>query len=167
MRQLAATLSYRINKVVELILIVLMAALVIDVWIGVVDRYYFSWQFNWPETLARYLMIWTVLLAISTGITNREHIGLTILIDRLPEVARRGALILADVLALCLFGYLFWYGLGFAASGQSRQAMIFGMSLAPAYSAIPAAAGLAAVQTALAMIRDLGRHHVQDQAQKA
>lgn len=165
MRQLAATLSDRVNRVVEILLIVLMAALVIDVWIGVMDRYYFHWQFNWPEPLARYLMIWTVLLAISTGIVRREHIGLTMLTDRLPEKMRRSLLMLSDFITLLLFVYLFWYGIGFAQSGSSRMAMIFGMTLAPAYSAIPAAAGLAALQMALVMIRDLGGYHLEENAE--
>lgn len=165
MKQLAGTLSHHINRAVEVLLIVMMAALVIDVWIGVLDRYYFHWQFNWPEPLARYLMIWTVLLAISSGIVRREHIGLTLLTDRIPHAARRAALITSDLLALMLFGYLFYYGIGFAQSGQTRQAMIFGMSLGPAYAAIPTAAGLAMLQMVLVFIRDLGEQKTEDQVE--
>lgn len=165
MRQLAGTLSHHLNRAIEVLLIILMAALVVDVWIGVIDRYYFHWQFNWPEPLARYLMIWTVLLAISSGIVRREHIGLTSLIDRIPDGVRRAALIVSDVLAFMLFVYLFLYGIGFAQSGQTRQAMIFGISLAPAYAAIPVAAGLAALQMALVLIRDLGEQKTEDQVE--
>ncbi|MAS12116.1 MAG: C4-dicarboxylate ABC transporter permease [Nitratireductor sp.] len=164
-RQVAGELSEKLNRCVEIILIALMAALVVNVWIGVADRYYFHWQFNWPEPLARYLMIWTVLLAISSGIVRREHIGLTILIDRLPVSLRRTALLLSDLLGILLFAYLFWFGLGFAAAGLTRQAMILGLSLGPAYSAIPAAAGLAAIQLLLVMLRDLGEQRVEDQAE--
>lgn len=164
-REVAGKVGTKLNRCVESLLIALMAALVVDVWIGVADRYYFHWQFNWPEPLARYLMIWTVLLAISSGIVRREHIGLTILIDRLPVSLRRAALILSDLLGILLFVYLFWFGFGFAAGGLNRQAMILGLSLGPAYSAIPAAAGLAAVQLLLAMLRDLGEQHVEDQAE--
>jgi TRAP-type C4-dicarboxylate transport system permease small subunit len=41
--------------------------------------------------------------------------------------------------------------------------MIFGMSLAPAYAAIPVAAGLAALQMLLVLIRDLGEQKTEDQ----
>lgn len=166
MRHLAGWLSNQVNRFVEIVLILLMAALVIDVWIGVIDRYIFRWQFNWPEPLARFLMIWTVMLAISSGIARRQHIGLTIVIDYLPRALRRGCLILADLLALGLFAYLFWYGWGFAAGGATRQAMIFGMSLGPIYSAIPVAAALACVQLVLVLIRDLGEHKVEAQSGK-
>lgn len=154
----AKKISEVINKGVEAVVIALMVALVLDVWIGVVDRYYFRWQLPWPETLARYLMIWAAMLAVSSGIARREHIGLTAIINSLPKKIRQAILIIMDVLTLALFAYVFWFGIGFAISGGARQAMILGMSLQPFYAAIPVAAFLAVVQTILALVRDAGQH---------
>jgi len=158
MREGAAKLSARLNAGVEAVIAVLMALLVLDVWLGVVDRYFFHWQLPWPEIVARYLMIWAAMLAVSSGIARREHIGLTAAIQRVPAFLRRKLLIAIDLIVLALFLYVFWYGIGFAESGATRQAMIFGISLQPFYAAIPAAAFLAAVQTVLALIRDGGSH---------
>lgn len=164
MRQNAGLLSAKLNRLVETIVVILMAALVLDVWIGVLDRYFFKWQLNWPEILARYLMIWVALLAISCGIARREHIGLTILTDRFSPTFRRCSLVLCDLLALALFVWAFVYGVQFAISGASRFAMIFGMSMAPAFSAVPTAAALAAIQLALCLVRDAGKYPVKEQA---
>lgn len=158
MRSWVSTASARINSVVEAIVAVLMLLLVLDVWLGVMDRYYFHWQLPWPEVVARYLMIWAAMLAVSSGISRREHIGLTAFISVLPVMARRALLIVMDVLTLALFLYVAWFGLGFAQSGAPRQAMIFGASLAPFYAAIPVAAALCSVQVLLALLRDLGTH---------
>ncbi|WP_424831424.1 TRAP transporter small permease [Ruegeria sp.] len=151
-----ATASARINSVVEGIVAALMLALVLDVWLGVVDRYYFHWQLPWPEVLARYLMIWAALLAVSSGIARRDHIGLTAFVMMLPKNVRRFCLIVMDVLALALFVYVAWFGISFTQSGAPRQAMIFGASLAPFYAAIPVAAALSAIQLILVLFRDLG-----------
>ncbi|MGR4001100.1 MAG: TRAP transporter small permease [Alphaproteobacteria bacterium] len=156
MRELAAKVSHRLNLCVEAVVAALMLALVIDVWIGVIDRYWFHWQLPWPETLARYLMIWAALLAISSGIARREHIGLTIALDKLPTHIRRALLIFMDVLALGLFLYVLWFGIEFANDGAKRQAMIFGATLQPFYAAIPVSAALASIQLCLALLRDLG-----------
>ncbi|MAU22449.1 MAG: C4-dicarboxylate ABC transporter permease [Martelella sp.] len=164
LRELAGTLSAALNRVVDAVVVILLAALVLDVWIGVLDRYIFHWQFNWPEIMARYLMIWVALLAISCGIARRDHIGLTILIDRFPVTLRRAILIGCDLLALALFVWTFIYGLQFAISGASRFALIFGMSMAPAFAAVPTAAALASVQLLLCLVRDAGQYTVQDQA---
>ena len=127
----ASLWSDRINRGVELILAILMALLVLDVWLGVIDRYYFRWQLNWPEAFARYLMIWAALLAISAGIARRDHIGLMSFVGRLPMRIRRGLLIFADL-------------------------VIFGASMGPFFTAVPAAAFLASVQMLLTLLRDLG-----------
>lgn len=116
-----ARASARLNRAVELIVAALMVALVLDVWLGVIDRYHFHWQLPWPETLARYLMIWAAMLAVSSGIARREHIGLTTVIDRLPFPLRRALLMISDVLALGLFAFLLWFGIGFA-TGRRQQA---------------------------------------------
>ncbi len=158
MRHRAEIASAKINTVVEAVVAALMLALVLDVWLGVVDRYFFHWQLPWPEVLARYLMIWAAMLAVSSGIARRDHIGLTAFIMVLPTSVRRAVLVLMDIIALALFLYLAWYGIAFAQSGVPRQAMIFGVSLAPFYAAIPVAAILSSIQLALVLLRDLGTH---------
>lgn len=154
----AAVWSDRINKAVEFVVAILMAALVLDVWLGVIDRYYFRWQLPWPETLARYLMIWAALLAISSGISRRDHIGLMSFVAILPPAVRHFLLVIVDILTLALFLYLVWYGIPFAMGGLNRGAMIFGSNMAPFFAAVPVAAFLASVQVALALLRDLGTH---------
>lgn len=156
--QVAGALSDRINRVVEFIVAMLMVGLVLDVWLGVIDRYYFRWQLPWPEVLARYLMIWAAMLAVSCGIARREHIGLTGFIARFPARLRQGVLIAIDLIALAMFLYLLWFGIPFALGGLNRGAMIFGSNMAPFYASIPVAAALASVQLVLVLLRDMGRH---------
>jgi len=158
MREKASALSALINRIVEAIVATLMLALVLDVWLGVMDRYYFHWQLPWPEVIARYLMIWAAMLAVSSGISRREHIGLTAFVNVIPAKARQGLLIIMDILSLSLFLYVAYFGIGFAQSGAPREAMIFGVSLAPFYAAIPVAAALCSLQVVLVLSRDLGSH---------
>ncbi|KXF78437.1 C4-dicarboxylate ABC transporter permease [Paramesorhizobium deserti] len=167
MSDLASRLSAALNAAVERLVALLMLLLVVDVWIGVVDRYLLHLQLPWPEVLARYLMIWAALLAISCGIARREHIGLSILLDRIPESLRRISLMAMDIVALALFLYVFWFGIGFALDGAKRQALIFGLSLGPAYAAIPVSAALAAIQLLLVLMRDLGGQRLVDQTEEA
>ena len=163
----AGRLSHQINRGTEVILAALMVALVLDVWIGVVDRYFFHWQLPWPEELARYLMIWAALLAISAGIARREHIGIGMFVLSLPMPIQRTILFLVDLIALAAFLYLAIYGFGFAEGGMRRQAMIFGMSLALPYAAVPVSALLAAIQLLLVALRDQGRFIPVDLAEGA
>ena len=145
------------NWLVERIVALLMTLLVADVWLGVVARYVLRVQIPWTEELARYLMIWAALLAISSGIARREHIGFRLLLERFPRSMQKGFLILFDAAAFAFFAFLFIYGIGMTGTGAKQFAMIFGMSMAIPYASVPVSALLACVQIVLAGIRDAGR----------
>ncbi len=134
-----------------------MALLVADVWLGVVARYVLRVQIPWTEELARYLMIWAALLAISSGIARREHIGFRLLLERFPDRLQKGLLISFDAIAFAFFAFLFVYGIGMTGTGAKQFAMIFGMSMAVPYASVPVSALLACLQILLAGIRDAGR----------
>ncbi|MEM7043356.1 MAG: TRAP transporter small permease [Pseudomonadota bacterium] len=157
LQEKAADLSRRLNWLIERIIALLMALLVADVWLGVVARYVLRAQIPWTEELARYLMIWAALLAISSGIARREHIGFRLLLERFPDGLQKTFLIAFDALAFALFAFLFVYGIGMTGTGAKQFAMIFGMSMAIPYASVPVSALLACIQIVLAGIRDAGR----------
>lgn len=156
MKHTAEKFSYIINWIVERSIAALMLILVIDVWIGVVDRYVFHWQLPWPEVSARYLMIWMALLAISAGIARREHIGLTAVTNKIALKYRRPLLVLVEAITFAMFITIAWYGFDFADKGARKQAYIFELTLFLPYLSLPVAMSLAAIQTLLACLRDLG-----------
>jgi len=143
-----------------------MVLLVADVWLGVVARYVLRVQIPWTEELARYLMIWAALLAISCGIARREHIGFRLLLERFPKALQKAFMIAFDVIAFALFAFLFVYGIGMTGTGVKQFAMIFGMNMAIPYASVPVSALLTCIQIVLAGIRDAGRvdHDQRDMA---
>lgn len=157
-QQIAKQLSDAINWIVERVIALLMLILVLDVWLGVVDRYVFHWQLPWPEVVARYFMIWMALLAISAGISRREHIGLTTLLDKMSAKYTRPILIAVDCICFVMFTCIGYFGIDFAIKGGQKFAFIFDMTLFWPYLALPVAMGLAALQTLLVMLRDQGEH---------
>lgn len=157
LQEKAAALSERLNWLVERVIALLMALLVADVWLGVVARYVLRVQIPWTEELARYLMIWAALLAISSGIARREHIGFRLLLEQFPRGLQKAFLVLFDAAAFAFFGFLFVYGIDMTGTGAGQFAMIFGMSMAIPYASVPVASLLACVQIVLAGIRDAGR----------
>ncbi|MGI9503064.1 MAG: TRAP transporter small permease, partial [Geminicoccaceae bacterium] len=137
LQEKAAALSDRLNRLIERIIALLMVLLVADVWLGVVARYILRVQIPWTEELARYLMIWAALLAISSGIARREHIGFRLLLERFPDGLQKTFLIAFDVIAFAFFAFLFVYGIGMTGTGAKQFAMIFGMSMAIPYASVP------------------------------
>lgn len=136
---------------------ILLALLILDVWLGVFARYIVPMPITFMEEAARYLMIWVALLALSSCIARREHIGVQVLFERLPAPVRRHLLLLLDLLAIVFFVFLAFYGLGLIERGAKTFTMIYGMSKALPFAAVPVGAALAATQLLLVAVRDQAR----------
>ena len=152
--QKAAKLSANFTWIVERFCAILMVLLVLDVWLGIVVRYVIPLDLTFTEEAARYLMIWTALLAISAGISRRDHIGVMFLFEKLPPTYCSLLLLAIDSIAFIFFGFLFYYGVEFAMVGESRNSMIFGMSKFLPFLSVPVASALACIQVLLVSIRD-------------
>ena len=150
----AINASRRLNWFVERACVALMVLLVLDVWLGVLARYVLPFQVTFTEELARYLMIWMALLAVSSGISHREHIGVLVLFDRFPPPVRKWFAILFDVIAFVFFAIIFYYGLGMVERGFSRFTMIQAIPKAYPFMGVPLAAAMACIQLALVAVHD-------------
>lgn len=150
----AITLSRRVNYFVERLCVVLLGILVLDVWLGILARYVLPWPITFTEELARYLMIWTALIAISSGIAHREHIGVLIIFERFPMHMRKWLAIGFDLIALVFFLVILLYGIGMVERGFSRYTMIDGIPKAWPFMGVPIAAAFCCVQLLLVGIHD-------------
>ena len=151
----AIVLSRRLNWLVERLCVALMVLLVLDVWLGVMVRYVLPVRWTFTEELARYLMIWMALLAVSSGISHREHIGVLVIFERFPPWLRKWLAVLFDLLAFGFFAIIFFYGLGFVERGFSRFTMIEEIPKAYPFMGVPLAAGVACLQLVLVAVHDI------------
>lgn len=150
----ARSLSLKVNWVVERACVLLLVLLVLDVWLGVLVRYVIPLPLTFTEELARYLMIWMALLAVSSGIVYREHIGVEFIFDRFPPMARRMLAVGFDVIAFFFFAALFWYGLDFVERGFRRITMIYDIPKGYPFMGVPLAAAVACIQLFLTGLFD-------------
>jgi TRAP-type C4-dicarboxylate transport system permease small subunit len=157
MSQMTDRFARRLNWVIERLCALLVALMVLDVWLGVISRYMVDLQITWTEELARYLMIWGSLLAVSCGVYYREHVGLMLLLESLPRKLQLVIRVMLDLLGLAFFMVLAWYGFNMARDGVSQYATIFNMTMTVPFAAVPVSAGLAALQMLLVSIRDVTR----------
>jgi len=149
----------KINWGVERLCALLIAVLVLDIWFGIIARYVLELGITWTEELARYIMIWAALLAVSSGAHRREHIGLDFIGRRVPDRVRDVLQTGIDCLGIGFFLFLGFYGVTMTVDGANQFSMIFGMTMVVPYMAVPVAAFLAALQIFLTQFRP---RHVDD-----
>lgn len=102
----AARLWRGVVRALEILTIVLFAALVLDVLWGVVSRYWPGIPpSDWTEELGIYLLVWVSLIGSALTYRGRGHLGVDFLVVKFEPPARRAAAIAGElcVLAFALF----------------------------------------------------------------
>jgi len=156
---LAATekASAAIDRAVSALASVLFGAMTLVVLLGVFFRYVLNTPLSWTEETSRYLMIWGASVAVSIGIRENEHVGLTVLMDALKS--RTLKRILATIVFLVVLSFLVLmlvYSAGMAKEARTRASTALGISMFLPTLAVPVAMALSAAQLVLAYVKQMG-----------
>ena len=85
----------RLNKILEVFLVILMSVLVVDVLWQVFSRYLLSSPSSFTDELAGYLLIWVGMLGAAYVAGRQEHLAIDIVLQRSrPPVKKRLSLII-------------------------------------------------------------------------
>jgi TRAP-type C4-dicarboxylate transport system permease small subunit len=65
----------------------------VTVMVGVVSaqvalRYGFNLSIDWADEIGRLAFVWSIFLAVPLGVARGSHIGIDLVVDRLPQAAR-------------------------------------------------------------------------------
>jgi len=90
----------RLNKVLELTLVVLVSVLVVDVLWQVFSRYLLSSPSSFTDELAGFLLIWVGVLGAAYVSGRKEHLAIDILLQRSAPQRKRRLLFLIHSLVL-------------------------------------------------------------------
>lgn len=118
-------------------------------------RYVFNASLPWPEEAARYLMIWTVMLAGSLLVKDEQLVRVDFFDGLWPGRALSIRNALFRLLLVGLLGVLMWKGYENALFGQRRSSVTLGISFYWIYLAIPVGAGLMMFHMLVLALRDL------------
>lgn len=125
----------KLSKYLETMLNIFMAfalsLMVILVFGNVVLRYFFNSGITWSEEISRYLFVWLTFLGAIGAFKDKEHLGVDMLVKRLPTGLKKVALVISDLLML--------YVLYLVLDGSWKMTLINLHSKAPA-TGLPLAA---------------------------
>jgi TRAP-type C4-dicarboxylate transport system permease small subunit len=90
----------RLNRVLEVFLVILMSVLVVDVLWQVFSRYLLSSPSSFTDELAGFLLIWVGVLGAAYVAGRKEHLAIDILVQRSPPARQRKLQFIIHVLIL-------------------------------------------------------------------
>lgn len=129
-------LAKQIDRIIDKIVIGLFILLIFDVWLAILDRYFLKMQIIWVEEAARYIMIWTMLLAITTALYRRQHVSVSFFYDRFPKPMRLIVARLIDALSIAIFLIIAGFAVNFAIKAWGTQTAIFKIPLFFAHASV-------------------------------
>ena len=87
-------------KLLKVLIALFLAIMVVLVFGNVVLRYAFNSGITVSEELSRWLFVWLTFLGAIVALRQHGHLGVDMLVRRLPKAAKRACLILTQLLML-------------------------------------------------------------------
>lgn len=136
------------ERLLEWIVIALMAVLAAEVTLGVVFRT-IGMSLSWYDEVASVLLAWLTFYGAALGALKRAHIGFPGLVSSMPPAWRFGFVVLAELLVFAFFILLGWVGYTvLEVLGSDGLVSLPWVSVAVTQSVIPISAALFVVAEA-------------------
>lgn len=143
------------DKAVLFFVITLSIPLVVIILYAVFMRYVLNAAPPWSEEIARYLMVWVAMLAMSSAMKRGQHIGLTFLVNRLGPRGQKVIRLFGNLAILGFFGVLFVKGIDMTIFVAPQRSPSTNIPMWIPYMAVPAGGFLMVVQTVALIFRQV------------
>ena len=110
------------------------------IFLQVVYRYVLGESLSFSEELARYMFIWSVAMGSALALRTRSHIGVELLVERLPKSLGSYAKVLACVISLIFYGMLIWYGFEMVFETMEQESPALEIPMGYVYLSVPLSA---------------------------
>jgi len=146
----------------------LLALMVLVVALGVFFRYALGAALVWYDEFASYLLVWLTFYGCVVASYRRRHIGLEVLVEKLPQGLRRGVELIAEV---CIFGFqvvLGYFGWILTQKiGDETAVSLAWVKMSWVYSVLPISGVLMLLVSGAELVRlALGKRAPAEEAQK-
>lgn len=129
-----------------------LAMVVLTCW-QVFARYILKNPSSWSEELVSYLFAWMTLLGSSLVVSERGHMNIPVLADRMGPAARKALAVFAELIA-CLFAavILVFGGVQITSLAMGQMTSSLGMPIGVFYVVLPLSGAVNVIYTVLNII---------------
>lgn len=141
-----------LDRVLFTIIVLLMAAMVVDMTIQITFRYIIKNSPVWTEELVRYLFAWQIYLATGLAFGRGSHIVVDLVTTLAKGLLRRLLLIVSNLIVLSFLLLLVVQGWKMAIVTSNTLSTTMGVSMGLVYAALPVSAAIGAIYTLLHLV---------------
>lgn len=123
--------------------------------INVFSRYFFRAPIAWVDEVATSCFVYTVFVGAAWCLRTRQHVGVDLLVERLPAKAREVVHLLTDLIILVLNCYVTYLSVLFMRSSKVKTMPILKISVNYLYFALLVGFGLMSVYSLMHCWEDI------------
>jgi len=133
----------------------LFAVTMVLVIMNVFTRYVFNFVIAWSEEVATSCFVYTVFIGAAWCLRTRQHVGVDLLVERLPGKVREVVHLLTDIVIFALNSYITYLSVLFMRSSKAKTMPILKISVNYLYAALLIGFGLMAIYSLIHCIEDI------------
>ena len=123
--------------------------------VNVFTRYFANYIIPWGEEVATTCFVYTTFVGAAWCLRTHQHVGVDLLVDKLPAGVRKIVHILTDLIILVTNGYITWLSYQFVVSSSVKTMPILKISSVWLNSALILGFGLMTIYSLMNLIRTI------------
>ena len=123
-------LKFILQNLEDIVAAVFISITTVLVVINIVLRYIFNSGLVWSEEVATGCFVWSVFIGAVAVFKHRGHVGVDLVVKKLPEAMRRGVTLLTDIILVALNGYMAYLSMLYIQTSYTKMTPVMGVSSA-------------------------------------
>ena len=118
-------------------------------------RYFMNTGIYWSEEVATMCFVWCIFVGSASAYKNGAHLGVDLLVKKLPKVPRAIVKILVDILLILINGYILYLSVKFVSTSYQKPTAVLAISSAWVSSSLIVGFGLTTIYAIRDMVVDV------------
>lgn len=118
-------------------------------------RYFMNTGIYWSEEVATMCFVWCIFVGSASAYKNGAHLGVDLLVKKLPKVPRAIVKILVDILLIAINGYILYLSIKFVSTSYQKPTAVLAISSAWVSSSLIVGFGLTTIYAIRDLIKDI------------
>lgn len=118
-------------------------------------RYFMNTGIYWSEEVATMCFVWCIFVGSASAYKNGAHLGVDILVKKLPKWSRAIVKILVDILLIAINGYILYLSIKFVSTSYQKPTAVLAISSAWVSSSLIVGFGLTTIYAIRDLVKDI------------
>ena len=121
-------LSFILNNLEDLVAAFFISVTTVLVVINIILRYIFYSGLVWSEEVATGCFVWSVFIGAVAVFKHRGHVGVDIIVKKLPAGLHKAVVLITDIILVGLNGYMAYLSVLYISKSYTKMTPVLGIS---------------------------------------